>query len=133
MDDAVRIRQDALAMAAIGFLAANLLHGVDHIRQHLAGVNAAVGIGGAMLTAAAVAAVIVALREDPRTPFVATVVGFTSAILVAQAHLAPHWSVFSDSYVDDVHVDGLSWAVVLLEIAAAAILGAVGLYRMRRA
>ena len=125
-----RIRNDWLAIAAIAYLAANLLHGADHVRQELAGVNVAIAAGGAVLTAAGVAAVIVALRHDPRTPLVATAVGFAAAILVAASHIAPHWSVLSDSYVDDVHVDALSWAVVALEIAAALFLGAVGLYRM---
>jgi hypothetical protein len=127
-----RIRDDWLAIAAIAYLAANLLHGVDHIRQELAGVNVAIGAGGAMLTAAGVAAVIVALRHDPRTPLIATFVGLAAAILVAASHIAPHWSVLSDSYIDDVHPDALSWVVVLLEIAAAALLGLVGLHRSRR-
>jgi hypothetical protein len=125
-----RIRDDWLAIAAIAYLVANLFHGADHIRQELAGVNVVIAAGGAMLTAAGVAAVIVALRHDPRMPLVATVVGFTAAILVAASHVAPHWSVLSDSYIDDVHPDALSWAVVLLEITTAVFLGAVGLYRM---
>ena len=130
MQTGTRIRDDWLALAAIAYLAANLLHGADHIRQELAGVNVAVAAGGAMLTAAGVTAVIIALRNDPRTPLVATVVGFAAALLVAGAHIAPHWSVLSDSYVDDIHVDALSWGVVALEIAAALLLGAVGLHRM---
>src|SRR3954471_3707651 len=129
MRTGTRIREDWLALAAIAYLAANLLHGADHIRQELAGVNVAIATGGAMLTAAGVAVVIVALRHDPRTPLVATVVGFAAAILVAASHIAPHWSVLSDSYLDDVHPDTLSWVVVLLEIATAAFLGVVGLYR----
>jgi hypothetical protein len=130
MQTGTRIREDWLALAAIAYLAANLLHGADHIRQELAGVNVAIATGGALLTAAGIAAVIVALRHDPRTPLVATVVGFAAAMLVAGSHLAPHWSVLSDSYVDDVHVDALSWGVVGLEVATALLLGAVGLYRM---
>jgi hypothetical protein len=130
MQTGTRIREDWLALAAIAYLAANLLHGADHIRQELAGVNVAIATGGALLTAAGIAAVIVALRHDPRTPLVATVVGFAAAILVAGSHLAPHWSVLSDSYVDDVRVDALSWGVVGLEVATALLLGAVGLYRM---
>src|SRR3954449_8390980 len=130
MQAGTRIRDDWLALAAIAYLAANLLHGADHIRQELAGVNVAIAAGGAMLTAAGVAAVIVALRHDPRTPLVATVVGTSAAILVAASHVLPHWSVLSDSYIDDIHPDALSWAVVSLEITTAAFLGAVGLYRM---
>jgi hypothetical protein len=68
-----RIRDDWLAIAAIAYLVANLFHGADHIRQELAGVNVVIAAGGAMLTAAGVAAVIVALRHDPRMPLVATV------------------------------------------------------------
>src|SRR4051794_33380731 len=124
-----RIRDDWLVIAAIAYLAANLLHGADHIRQELAGVNVAIAAGGAVLTAAGVAAVVIALRHDPRMPLVATVVGFSAAILVAASHIAPHWSVLSDSYVDDISPDAVSWVVVLLEIGAAAFLGAVGLYR----
>jgi hypothetical protein len=130
MQAGTRIRDNWLALAAIAYLAANLLHGADHIRQELAGLNVAIAGGGAILTAAGVAAVIVALRDDPRTPLVATVVGFAAAILVAGSHIAPHWSVLSDSYVDDVSVDALSWVVVSLEIGTALLLGAVGLSRM---
>src|SRR3954453_16495797 len=125
--------RDWLTIAAMAFLAANLLHGADHVRQHLAGVDTAVAIGGAMLTAAAVAVLIVALQHHPRAPVLAAVVGFAAAILVAASHIAPHWSVLSDSYVDDIHPDVLSWAVVSLEIAAALALGVVGLQRMRTA
>ena len=57
---------------------------------------------------------------------VATAVGFTSALLVAQSHLAPHWSALSDSYIDDVHPDLLSWAIAVAEVVTALVLGAVG-------
>src|SRR3954471_16411735 len=112
MRTGTRIRDDWLALAAIAYLAANLLHGADHIRQELAGVNVAIAAGGAMLTAAGVAVVIVALGQDPRPPLVAAVVGFPAAILVAASPVLPHWSLLSDSYVDDIHPDALSWAVV---------------------
>src|SRR5439155_22510128 len=125
-------RRDGLAIAALAYLAANLLHGADHLRQHLAGVNAAVGGGGALLTAAAVVVVMAVRRRDPRAPRLATIVGFAAAVLVAQSHIAPHWSALSDSYVDDIHPDVLSWVVVLVEIGTAAVLGAVGLHRLRR-
>jgi hypothetical protein len=125
-------RRDRLAIAAFAYLAANVLHGADHLRQHLAGVNAVVGGGGAMLTAAAVVVVIAVRRRDPRAPQLATVVGFAAAILVTQSHVVPHWSALSDSYLDDIHPDVISWMVVLLEIAAAAALAGVGLSRLRQ-
>ncbi len=81
------------------------------------------------MTAGAV--VVFQRRHDPRTPLLAAGFGFTAAIMVAQAHVAPHWSFLSDSYIDDIHPDALSWAVVLFEIAAASFLGVVGLHQLR--
>lgn len=131
MRRSLRVGRDGLTVAAVAFLAANLLHNLDHLRQGLDGLDIEVKAGGAIVTAAAVAVVLVALRHHPRAPLMATTVGFTAAALVAGSHLAPHWSVLSDSYIDDVHPDVLSWVVVLLEIATAFILGVVGLLRLR--
>jgi hypothetical protein len=129
MDHPHRIRHDWLAIAAIAFLAANLLHSADHLRQHMAGVDVAVKVGGALLTVAAVE--VFRRRRHPGAPLLATVVGFTAAILVAASHIAPHWSLLSDSYVDDIHPDALSWAVMLLEVATAFVLGIVGAHTLR--
>ena len=96
MRQTLGVERDGLAIAATAFLAANLLHGADHLRQHLAGVNAAVGGGGALLTAAAVAVVVAVRRRDPRAPRLAAVVGFAAAVLVTGSHVAPHWSALSD-------------------------------------
>ena len=131
MRTTLRMGRDWLGIAAVVYLAANLLHSADHVRQDFAGLNAAIFVGGGALTAAAVVVLIIVLRHDTRAAVVATGVGFTAAVLVAASHIAPHWSVLSDSYVDDVHPDALSWAVVLLEIAAAGFLGVVGLHRLR--
>src|SRR5438477_8997496 len=122
----LRIGRDWLALAATAFLAANLQHGADHIRQGLAGVDTEVFVGGAMLTAAAVAAAIAARRRSPRALLIATVGGFAAAVLVAASHIAPHWSALSDSDIDQIHPDALAWAVTLLEIAAGFLLGGVG-------
>jgi hypothetical protein len=52
-------------------------------------------------------------------------------VAVAAAHLAPHWSAFSDPY-PDLSVDALSWVVMLLEVATALVLGLVGIRELRR-
>jgi hypothetical protein len=127
----VKGEHDSLAIAATAFLAANLLHGADHLRQHLAGVDTAVLVGGNLVTAAAVMVVVLALRHHPRAPLFATVVGLSAAVGVAASHMAPHWSGLSDSYVDDIHPDALSWAVMLTEVAAGCVLGAVGVRGLR--
>jgi hypothetical protein len=127
----LRIGRDWLAIAATAFLAANLLHGADHIRQHLAGVDWEVFVIGSMLTAAAVVVHRVTLRRSPRAPLIATVVGFAAAVLVAAGHIAPHWSALSDSYINDIHPDALAWTVMLLEVAAGFLLGVAGVLGLR--
>lgn len=123
-------QRSALAVAALAFLAANLLHGADHIRQDLAGVDLEVLIGGGLLTLAAMAVVLATRRRHPQAPLIATAVGLTATVLVAVGHIPPHWSVLSDSYTTDIHPDALWWLVMLLEIAAAAVLALVGAYRL---
>lgn len=125
-----RSGRDWLGIAAIAYLVANLLHGADHLRQHLAGVDVQVLIGGFMLTAAGGAVVIATWRHHSYAPLLATVVGFSAAALVAASHIAPYWSVLSDSYINQIHPDALSWVVVLLEIASGAVLGVAGVYSM---
>src|SRR5437764_15063061 len=72
-----------------------------------------------------------ALRRHPRAPAYAAVVGFSGAVGIAASHLAPHWSSLSDPY-PDLSVDALSWAVMLVEIAAALVLGIVALRELTR-
>ena len=122
----------ALVVAAAAFLAANLLHSADHLRQGLAGVTLEVKAGGGLVTAAAVMALVVAVRRHPSAPSIATAVGFVAALLVVQSHVIPHWSVLSDSYIDDVRADVLSWVIVWLEIATGLALGVAGLVRLPR-
>ncbi len=131
LSGARRLGWEWLALASTVYLVANLVHSADHLRQHLAGVDVEVGVGGGLLTALALLVVVAAWRRHPRAPLLAMVVGFVSAVLVAASHIAPHWGVLSDSYVNDIRADALSWAVVLVEIATGLILGAVGAYCMR--
>ncbi len=120
-----------LTLAAAIYLATNLLHGADHLRQHLAGVDADVLVGGFMITAAALLVLLMARARHPRTPLAATILGFGAAALVSASHLAPHWSALSDSYINDIHPDLVSWLVVLLEIMSGVGLGVVGVLALR--
>lgn len=124
-------RRDGLAIAAAAFLAANLLHGADHLRQEVEGLHALITAGGVLGTMAAVAVAVLAARRHVLAAPAAAAVGFTTAVLVTSVHVLPHWSVLSNSYIDDVTVDALSWVVVLLEIGAAFVLGCVATARLR--
>ncbi len=124
-------RSRPLTVASIAFVAANVAHSLDHLRQGTGDLATEVLAGGTVLSLLAVTTLVLVLRGDRRAPLVAAVVGLWSALGVAASHIAPHWSAFSDSYFD-IDVDALSWAVMLAEIAAAAVLGLVGLTELRR-
>ena len=121
-----------LAIASLAFLAANLVHTADHLRQGTGRLSIEILVAGTGLTLAALATVPFAVRRDPRAPLFAAIVGLPGAVGIAAAHIAPHWSALSDPYPGN-GLDALSWAVVLLEIGAAAVLGLVGVRELRRA
>src|SRR5438876_1245963 len=118
--------------ANVAFVAANLLHTADHQRQGTAGLTWEIYLGGSAITIAAIASLVLALRHDGRAPIFAAVLGISSAAGIAASHIAPHWSAFSDSY-PQIHADAISWVVVMIEIAGALWLAAVGARELRRA
>src|SRR5213592_551959 len=122
----------SLLRANILFVAANLLHTADHQRQGTEGLSWEILAGGSAITIAAIASLVLAHRGDERAPVFGAVLGISAAAGIAASHLAPHWSALSDSY-PQIHADAPSWVVVLLEIAAALLLGAVALRELRRA
>jgi len=121
-----------LTTASIAFIAANVLHTLDHLRQGTGDLSTEILAGGTVISLLAIGTLVLVLRHDRRAPLVATVVGLWSAVGVAASHIAPHWSAFSDSY-PQIHADALSWAVMLAEIVAAAALGLVALTELRAA
>jgi hypothetical protein len=124
-------RPDTLSLAATAFVAANVLHTLDHLRQGTGDLATEVLAGGTVLSALAVLTLVLAVRRHPRAALWAAVVGTWSALGVIASHVAPHWSAFSDSYFE-IHADALSWIVMLAEVLAAAYLGFVGLRTLRR-
>src|SRR4051812_33702096 len=119
-----------LRTTAFAFLVANLLHTADHFRQGTGDLSWEILFAGTTLTVAAVIVLILVLRDHPRAPLFAAVVGVTGAVGIVAAHIAPHWSALSDSYVEGGQ-DALSWLVVLVEISTAAALGFAGLRALR--
>ena len=117
-----------LTFAASAYLLTNVLHLVDHFRQGLAEVNDVIKAGGGLLTLAGVVTLLLVLRQHALAARVAAVVGSLAAALVVASHLVPHWSLISNSYIDDVRPDAVSWLAVWAEVGAASLLGAVGLY-----
>ena len=120
-----------LGAAAALFLAANIAHTLDHLRQGIDRLAAEVLAGGTLLTIAAVLALVLALRRDPRAPVACAGVGLAGALGVAASHLAPHWSALSDPY-SGLGLGVLSWTVMLAEIAAALVLAVAGAREVTR-
>src|SRR5919204_4668276 len=69
----------SLAFAAVAFVAANLLHTADHVRQGLGGLSATILVGGSSLTILAIVVMVMVLRGYPRAPAFAAVVGLSGA------------------------------------------------------
>jgi hypothetical protein len=111
--------------AASLFMGANVLHSLDHVRQGLGRLTLRVIAGGSLLTPAGVVALVLALRAHLRAVAVCLAVGASGARGVSAAHRALHPSALSDPYADR-SFDVLLWAVMLAELAAAALLAAVG-------
>jgi hypothetical protein len=119
-----------LRITAVAFVAANLLHTADHFRQGTGDLTTEILVAGSGLTLGAIVVLALVLRDHPRAPLFAAVIGMSGALGIVAAHLMPHWSALSDSYPEGDQ-DALSWIVVLLEIGAAAALGAAGLRTLR--
>jgi hypothetical protein len=121
----------ALEAASAGFVAANILHTLDHFRQGLDGLTWEILSAGTLLTVEAIVVLVLVLRRHEWAVPLAVVVGFSGAIGIAAAHIAPHWSALSDSY-PQIGADALSWIVMLIEMGAALVLGLVAAGDLRR-
>jgi hypothetical protein len=124
-------RIDALGAASIGFGLAILAHGADHIRQGTDSLTAEVYWGGAVLALVNFAVIGMTVSRHRRAPFLCAAVGLWTALAVSAAHLAPHWSAFSNPY-PDLSLDALSWVAMLSEVVAALVMAGVAVVTMRR-
>jgi hypothetical protein len=119
-----------LAWASVAFAAANVAHGIDHQRQGTERLTTEVTVGGTALTLAAFLTLFLVLRRHRWAPAIATATGAWAAMGVTAAHVAPHWSAFSDPY-PDLSLGVGSWIVMLVEIAAGAALALAGARALR--
>ncbi len=115
-----------LLLTSAALVLVNALHGADHIRQGLGRLTAEVMVGGQGLLLLALIPFALALRRHRTAPAAAALVGAWTVLAVSASHLTPHWSAFSDPYLDH-DLDALSWALMLSVIATAAVLAAVGI------
>lgn len=120
----------ALRYAAGVYAAAFLFHNGDHVRRGFDTLTPYVLAGGTLLTIASVIVIAMVLTHHRQAPLAAAIVGFAGAVGVTAVHLLPDWGAFSDAFPGG-QVDAISYAAVLGEIAAAALLGFAGLHALR--
>jgi hypothetical protein len=121
--------RNPLAWPAVALLAVLILHDLDHLRQgrSIEPLVVAIGVIGDLATITMVALVI---RRHALAPLAATMVGFANFFGFIAVHVVPDWGPLSQGY-PDLPVDGLSWAIVFIPMAAALWLGLMGLARLR--
>jgi len=118
-------------MASIAFVATNVLHTADHVRQGLGGLSWELFAGGSALSLAALATLVLTLLRDPRAPLLAATVGLLGAAGIAASHLAPYWSALSDPY-PAIHADVVSCPVLLAGLGAALLVAVAGIGALSR-
>lgn len=123
-------RDRRITAATLGFTAAYLLHGVDHLRRGMGAAPPAIMVGGTIQGLVVLVAVILVLRQHRWAVPVATAVGFGSAALFVYAHVLPTFApALQDSFTSGprVNVTWFSWLTAVGEIGAGLILGFIGL------
>ncbi len=114
-----------LLWASVALLAAVLLHDLDHIRQDrsVEPLVVAIGVVGDI---AVITMVALAIRGSRFAAPAAILVGFANFFGFIAVHVVPDWGPLSDGY-PGLPVDGLSWTIVFVPMAAALWLAIEGL------
>ena len=125
-----RLLRYAAVIYAVGLVA----HTADHIRRGTDVITPEVFWAGTVSTAAGVVTLALVFSGHRLAPMAAALVGLPIAVGVAAVHLLPHWSALSDPFtgVPAPGITAVSWTVVLIEIAGAALLGVVGVATLGR-
>jgi hypothetical protein len=113
-----------LSLLAVTYVALDLIHFVDHLRQGRSLPLQIYVVGNIGLVVAIVVAVL-AVRALPLAAPAATAFGYAAALGVTATHILPAWGFFSDSYTS-LKVDALSWISASSLVAAALALAACG-------
>jgi len=126
-------RQDdrVLRYAAVLFAVGFLFHTADHLRRGSDSISTELFWAGNTTSVVSIVVIVMVLTGYRWAPQIAAVAGFALAFAFTSAHLLPHWSELSDSFVDG-GVSAVSWVAALLEITGALALGIAGVYELRR-
>ena len=122
-----------LRYGALLYGAGLVLHLADHFRRGTSVLTGEVNLLGTISTVAGVITIGLVMARHRWAPIAAVALGFPVAVGVAAVHLLPRWSDFSDAFPGSTTgVNAGSWAVVLIEIVGAFVLGLAGYRAIRR-
>ena len=124
-----RATSKQLTWASLALFASIVLHDLDHLRQGRSIEPLVVGIG-VIGDIAIIATVALVIRRHRLAPLAATLVGFANFFGFIAVHIVPDWGPLSDGY-PGLTLDGLSWAIVFIPMAAGLWLGLTGLSQLR--
>jgi hypothetical protein len=114
------------------FAMAVILHNGDHLRRGVDKLSSDVfwvGTAGIILE---VTLVVLMFQRHRLAPLAALLGGALLAVGYVEVHFLPAHGWLSDSLVSPRDISALSWAAASLEVSAAFILAAVGLWVFRR-
>jgi hypothetical protein len=132
-DSAAVGRTTTLAM--IAFVAAFLVHGIDHLRRGMMASPPSIMVGGMIQGLFVAVALVLVLRQHRWAHEAAIAVGFGSAVLFTYAHVLPTFLPgYQDSFTSGprINVTWFSWLTAVGEIGAGLILGCVAMQARRR-
>lgn len=118
-----------LSVFAVGYVALDSIHALDHIRQGRA-LSPQILVAGSIALVTAVFVMVLVVRRHAVAPLAATAFGTAAALGVFAAHIMPNWYYLSDSY-QPLNLDALSWIIAIAVILDAAALALVGASMLR--
>lgn len=124
-----------LRRAAVIYVIAIVLHGIDHLRRGVDVVTMQVRSAGGVQFLLAVAVLALVLRRHRWAPSAAAALGFSSAVLFVAVHFLPFWGSFSVSFTGGrvgPNVTALSWIAALVEVITGLALGWAGARALER-
>src|SRR5271154_2094549 len=117
-------------LAMIAFVAALLVHGIDHLRRGMTASPPSIMVGGMIQGLFVAVALVLVLRQHRWAYEAAIAVGFGSALLFTYAHVLPTFLPgYQDSFTSGprINVTWFSWLTAAAEIGSGLVLGYAGL------
>jgi len=123
-------RSTVLIWAGAVLVLALSLHGLDHVRRGVQPLSPEVVASANVQAVIVIGTFLILVRGHRLAARLAAVVGFGNAVGVVAAHFLPHWSVFSDSFINPASGSGvtaISIATAAFEVLASLVLGCTAL------